>query len=71
MFGLGGLLVATSMTQWAVTKMEAGRASIIMVMELVAAVISAALINGDTLNTQESVGAALILAAAVIEARTV
>ena len=71
LFGLGGLLVATSMTQWAVTKMEAGRASIIMVMELVAAVISAALINGDTLNTQESVGAALILAAAVIEARTV
>jgi drug/metabolite transporter (DMT)-like permease len=71
LFGLCGLLVATSMTQWAVTKMEAGRSAIIMVMELVAAVISAALINGDTLAGIEMVGAALILAAAVIEARTV
>jgi drug/metabolite transporter (DMT)-like permease len=70
LFGLGGLLVATSMTQWAVTRLEAGRSAIIMVMELVAAVVSAALINGDTLDGWETAGATLILAAAVIEART-
>jgi drug/metabolite transporter (DMT)-like permease len=68
MFGIGGLLLATSGTQWAVTKMEAGRSSIVMVMELVAAVASAALIAGDRMSMMEMQGGALILGATLMEA---
>lgn len=68
LFGIGMILVITSATQWAVTQMEAGKSSIVMVMELVSAVISAALIAGDTLSPLEMTGGALILAATVLEA---
>ncbi|MGE0079779.1 MAG: DMT family transporter [Thiohalomonadaceae bacterium] len=68
-FGLGWLLLATLFTQWAVTRLEAGRASIILIVELLAAVISATLIGGETLSLEEIAGGALILTAAVIEAR--
>lgn len=67
LFGVGGLLVATSATQWAVTRLEAGRSSIIMVMELVGAVVSAAVIAGERLEGWEWVGAGLILMGAVVE----
>ncbi|MDP2226418.1 MAG: DMT family transporter, partial [Moraxellaceae bacterium] len=67
-FGIGGLLLATSCTQWAVTRMEAGRSSVVMVMELVAAVASAALITGAKMSAMEMTGGLLILAAAVVEA---
>lgn len=67
LFGFGGLLLATSLTQWAVTQLEAGRASIIMVMELVGAVVSAAVLAGDRLQGWEWVGAGLILMGAVVE----
>lgn len=67
-FGLGWLLVSNGGTQWAVTHMPASQSSIIMIMELVAAVISAMLMNGETLNLVEAFGAALILSAACIEA---
>lgn len=68
LFGIGMILVITSATQWAVTHMEAGKSSIVMVMELVAAVISAAVIAGDTLSPMEMAGGALILTATVLEA---
>lgn len=68
LFGTGGLLLGTSCTQWAVTRMEAGRSAIVMVMELVSAVASAALIAGDRMSTTEMAGGALILAATVMEA---
>lgn len=68
LFGVAGLLLATSCTQWAVTKMEAGRSSIVMVMELVSAVITATLIAGDRMSPMEMAGGALILVATVIEA---
>jgi drug/metabolite transporter (DMT)-like permease len=68
LFGIGGLLLATSGTQWAVTRMETGRSSIIMVMELVAAVASAALISGDHMSPLEMGGGALILSATLTEA---
>lgn len=69
-FGVGGLLLATSATQWAVTHLEAGRSAIIMVMELVAAVISAAIITHVTLTPGEMLGASLILIATLVEARS-
>ncbi|MDQ8037656.1 MAG: DMT family transporter [Pedobacter sp.] len=69
-FGVGGLLLATSCTQWAVTKMEAGRSSVVMVMELVSAVVSAALITGADMSAMEMTGGLLVLLAAVVEACT-
>lgn len=68
LFGIGMILVITSATQWAVTHMEAGKSSIVMVMELVSAVISAALIAGDTMAPMEMAGGGLILAATLLEA---
>lgn len=67
-FGVGGLLLATSCTQWAVTKMEAGRSSVVMVMELVSAVVSAALITGASMSAMEMTGGLLVMLAAVVEA---
>lgn len=61
-------LTATSIgSQWAVTRIEAGKASIIMVLELVAATVSAALILGERLTFIESIGGLLILLAVLIE----
>ena len=67
-FGLVWLLISNLGSQWAVTHMPASQSSIIMIMELVAAVVSAMLLNGETLNLIEGLGAALILSAALIEA---
>jgi drug/metabolite transporter (DMT)-like permease len=68
-FGLVWLLVATVGTQWGVGHMEAGRSSVLIIMELVAAVASAALINGARLRPSEWLGGMLIVAAAFVEAR--
>jgi drug/metabolite transporter (DMT)-like permease len=68
-FGLIGLSVATAGTQWGVSRMEAGRSSVLIILELVAAVASAALINGTRLKPIEWLGCSLIVAAAFIEAR--
>ena len=62
------LLAAAAATPWGVSHMEAGRASILIVMELVTAVTSAMLIAGERLAPLEWFGAALILAATLIEA---
>jgi drug/metabolite transporter (DMT)-like permease len=68
-FGLVGLFVATVGTQWGVSHMEAGRSSVLIIMELVAAVASAAAINGTRLAPIEWFGGALIAVAAFVEAR--
>lgn len=68
-FGVLWLLAATAGSQWGVTHLEAGRASIIIVMELVSAVVSATLIGGEMLSAGEWLGGALILTATIIEAR--
>ncbi len=68
-YGLVWLLLATLGTQFGVTHMEAGRASIIIILELVTAVVTAVVIGGETMSAGEMAGGALILAAAVIEAR--
>jgi drug/metabolite transporter (DMT)-like permease len=68
-FGLVWLLIATIGTQWGVAHMEAGRSSVLIIMELVAAVISAAVIQGARLRPVEWLGGSLIAAAAFVEAR--
>lgn len=65
------MIAANFGTQWAVTHMEAGRASIIIILELVVAVISASLILGESMTPIEMVGGTLILLAAFIEAKRV
>ncbi len=68
-FGLVWLFVATVGTQWGVAHMEAGKSSVLIIMELVAAVLSAAWLNGARLRPVEWLGGVLIVAAAVLEAR--
>jgi len=68
-FGLIWLLVATIGTQWGVSHLEAGRSAVLIIMELVTAVSSAALIDGTELGAVEWLGGSLIVAAAFVEAR--
>jgi len=67
LYGVVWLGLITYGTQWAVTQMEAGRSSIIIVMELVVAVVSSALILGSDLGTNEILGGLMVLSAAIIE----
>lgn len=62
------LLVANIGSQWGVTHMEAGRSSIIIILELITAVISATLIAGERMSSIEYIGGVFILSAALIEA---
>jgi drug/metabolite transporter (DMT)-like permease len=66
-YGIAWLMLITFGTQWGVTHLEAGRASIIIVMELVVAVVSAIIVLGQALSTGEIMGALLVIAAAIIE----
>ncbi len=62
------LLPASFGSQWAVTQMQAGRSSIIIIMELVSAVISAMIILRTPLTSGEIVGGFMIVGAALLEA---
>ncbi len=68
LYALLWLLIANLGSQWGVTHMEAGRSSIIIIMELITAVISATLIAGETMDMIELSGGIMILTAAFIEA---
>jgi drug/metabolite transporter (DMT)-like permease len=68
-YGVGWLLFAALGGQFGVTHLEAGRSSIIIIIELLVAVASAVLVGGETLSALETAGAALILVAALLEAR--
>jgi len=68
-YGLTWLSLANAGTQWGVTHMEAGRSSIIIILELLTAVLSAVVIGAETMSAREALGGLLILAAAVMEAR--
>ena len=71
LFGFAGIwmLAAMVVTAWGVSHLEAGRAAILLVFELVAAVVSAMWIAGERLDGIEWIGAALIVGAALLEAR--
>lgn len=67
-FGCIWVLVATVGTLFGVHHLEAGRSSVLIIMELVTAVVSAAVLSGKQPTTLEWLGAACILAAALLEA---
>lgn len=68
--GLLWILPGTLVTFYGVARLDAGRAAILLLGELVVAVLSAVLIGGEPLTWREAIGGTLILLAAVIEART-
>ncbi len=72
LLGFSGIwmLAAMLFTAWGVTHLEAGRAAVLLVFELVAAALSAMWIAGERLDGMEWVGAALITGAALLEARS-
>lgn len=61
------MFIANIASQWAVTHMESGKSSIILIMELLAAVVSAMWIAGERFTTIEWLGCLLIVAAAIVE----
>lgn len=67
LYGAVWLTLITFGTQWAVTQMEAGRSAIIIVMELVAAVLSVALLTSADLKIYEIIGGLMVLSAAILE----
>lgn len=67
-YGAFWVLLANLATQWAVTHMESGKSSIIIILELVTAVVTASWLLGETMSSVEMVGGTLILVAAFLEA---
>ena len=68
-FAFVWLLGASLMTTYGVTRVQASRAAVLQVVELLVAVVSAVLLNGESLRAQECIGGAMIILATVIEAR--
>ncbi len=68
-YTLTWLLFANFGSQWAVERMEAGRSSIIIIVQLVAAVLSATLLGGEYLDLWEWMGCFMVIGAALLEAK--
>lgn len=68
--GLFWVLPGTLATFYGVARLDAGKAAILLLAELVVGVFSAVLIGGEQLSMQEITGGFLILTAAIIEARS-
>ncbi|MBY0579350.1 MAG: DMT family transporter [Burkholderiales bacterium] len=68
--GLLWILPGTLATFYGVARLDAGKAAILLLAELVVGVFSAVLIGGEHFSAQEMAGGILILMAAVIEARS-
>jgi len=68
-YGLIWLTLISFGTQWGVTRLEAGRASIIITLELATAMLSAGLLLGERLSPWELFGALLVIGAGLFEAR--
>lgn len=66
-FGLVWILLATAGTLYGVHHMEAGRASVLIIMELVTAVVSAAIIERTFPDPMACAGGVLILLSASLE----
>lgn len=60
-------LLATLGSQWAVTRLEAGRSAVIMVIELVTAVVSSAWLGAKGLLPYEIAGVTCVLTATLLE----
>lgn len=68
--GLFWVLPGTLATFYGVARLNAGRAAILLLTELVVGVFSAVLIGNEQLSLHEIAGGVLILSAAIIEARS-
>lgn len=68
-FGVGWLLLASLLGQWSIARLEARRAALIILTELVTSVASATWLGGQTLAPTVWAGASLIFMAALLEAR--
>lgn len=68
LFSVLWLGLVTFTWQWSVTRLEAGRSGVIAIAELVVSLFSATLWGGESMALPECLGAALIAAAAVLEA---
>ena len=69
-FALFWLTLAMLASTYGASHLKAGRASVLVLGELVTAVVSAMVVGGERLNAMGWCGAVLILAAAVLEARS-
>jgi drug/metabolite transporter (DMT)-like permease len=67
-FSLLWMALVTFTWQWSVTRLEAGRSGVIAIAELVVALFTATLLGSESMTLLESLGAALIVCAAVLEA---
>ena len=67
-YSLLGLALVIVTWQWSVTRLEAGRSGVIAIAELLVAMLTATLIGDEVMLPREWLGAALIMAAAVLEA---
>jgi drug/metabolite transporter (DMT)-like permease len=68
LFGVIWILAATAGTLFGVHHLEAGRSSVLIIMELVTAVVSAAWIGGKIPSAVECAGGVLILTSGLLEA---
>ncbi|MDB5774647.1 MAG: putative transrane protein [Herbaspirillum sp.] len=68
LFACVWLLGGTLLTTYGVTHIEASRAAVLQVVELLVAVISALAVGGETVGLKEGVGAAMIVTATLLEA---
>ncbi len=68
LFAFLWLMGGTALTTYGVTHVDASRAAVLQVTELVVAVISAVLIGGEHFSAGELLGGAMILSASLIEA---
>ena len=67
-FAFVWLLGAGLLTTYGVTHVQASRAAVFQIVELLVAVVSAVLIGGESLTIGDYVGGVLILAATIMEA---
>jgi len=66
MLALIWMLIANLGTQWAVTQLESARSSIILILQLITATVSASFILSEPLTQLEILGLSLIICAAII-----
>lgn len=68
LFAFVWLLGSTVLTTYGITHVEVSRAAVLQVVELLVAVVSAIAISGETMGLKEWIGAAMIIAATLLEA---
>ena len=70
LFAFIWLLGGTLLTTYGVMHVQASRAAVLQVVELLVAVVSAVLLGGEVLTAKDWIGGAMIIAATLIEATT-